>query len=93
MIGSAVWVVGTFGDHFGRDCSGGDTIGLSIFISTPLCAVRKGVGGDRYSGVATLGGGLKATLGGEAVLWRERGLMGDATLNFSGVGLSVGEGR
>ena len=78
-ISAVVWVVGTFGD-----CCGGGTLGLSIPISTPSCAVLEGVGGDRSSGVAILGGGLKATLGGGAVWWRGRGLMGDTTLNFCG---------
>ena len=76
---SAVWSVGPFGDRCGRG-----TLGLSIPVSTPLCEVLKGVGGDRSSNVDTLGGSLMDTLGGGAVLRRGRGLMGYATLNFSG---------
>ena len=38
--GTAVWAVRTFGDR----CGGG-TLGLSIPVSTPFCAVLEGVGG------------------------------------------------
>ena len=43
--------------------------------------------------MATLGGGLKATLGGEAVLRRGRGLLDNATPSFSGALLSAVSGR
>ena len=86
--GAAAWAVRTFG---GR-CGGG-SLRIFIPVSIPLCAVLKGVGVYRYIGVATLGGGIKATLGGGADLRRGHGLMVDPTLNFSGAGLSVGAGR
>ena len=76
---------------FGDSCDGG-TLGLSIPVSTPLCDVIEGVSGYRSRDVATLGGGLKATLGGGSVSRRGRGMMGDATLNFSRAGLSAGAG-
>ena len=57
---------------------------MSIPASTPLLVVLEGVGGDISSGVVSLGGGIKATLGGGAALRSGHGLMGDATLNFSG---------
>ena len=66
---------------------------MSFHVSTTLCAVLEGVGGDRSSGVATLGGDLKSNLGGGDLLRRRLGLMGDATLNFSKAGLSAGRGR
>ena len=43
--------------------------------------------------MTTLGGGLKANRIGGAVLLRWSGLMGEATLNFAGAGLSAGAGR
>ena len=86
--GAAVWVTGTFGDRYV-----GGTHGLSISSITPLCVVLEGMGGYRLSGVATLGGDIKATIEGGDILRRGQGLMGDATLNFSGAGLSAGAGR
>ena len=71
----------------------GATLGTSGAAVWAVGTFGEGVGGDRSSGVATIGGGLKATLGGGAVLRRGRGMMGDATLNLDGAVLSAGEGR
>ena len=66
---------------------------MSIPASTPLLVVLEGIGGDISSGVVSLGGGIKATLGGGSVSRRGGGLMDDATLKLAGAGLSLGAGR
>ena len=66
---------------------------MSIPASTPLLVVLEGVGGDISSGVVSLGGGIKATLGGGSVLRRGCMLMGKATLNYYDMGLIAGAGR
>ena len=45
----------------------GATLGTSGAVVWAVGTFGEGVGGDRSSGVATIGGGLKATLGGGAV--------------------------
>ena len=72
---------------------GGDNLETRSAAVWSVGTFGEGVGGDRLSVVAPLGGGLKATLGGGAVLQRGRGLMSNATLNFFGEGLSAGAGR
>ena len=72
---------------------GGAALGMSGAAVWDVGTFGEGVGGKISGGVATLGGGLQATLGGELVLWRGSGVMGYATLKFSGVGLSAGTGR
>ena len=42
ISGAAVWSIVTFGDRCGRS-----TLGLYIPVSTPLCEVLEGMGGDR----------------------------------------------
>ena len=72
---------------------GGAALGMSGAAVWDVGTFGEGVGGKISGGVATLGGGLKATLGGGAVSRRGSGLMDEATLNFSGAGLSEGAGR
>ena len=79
------------GMHGERRC--GAALGTSSAAIWAIGKFGEGVGRDRSIGVATLGGGLKATLGGGYVSRRGRGMMGDATLNFSRAGLSAGAGR
>ena len=71
---------------------GGATLGTSRAAVWDVGTFGEGVGGDRSIGVITLGGGLRASLGGESVLQKGRDLVGNVTLNFSGARLSAGVG-
>ena len=75
------------------DRCGRGTLGLFIPVSTLICTVLEAVGGDISSGWATLGGDLNNTLGGGSALRRVRGMVGDATINFSGAVFCAGAGR
>ena len=68
---------------------GGAVLGKSIAVVWAIGKFWESLGGYRLSGVLTLGGGLKATLGGGAVWRRGRGLMGNTKINFSGEGFSA----
>ena len=72
---------------------GGAALGTSGAAVWGVGTFGEGVGGERLNSVATLGVSLKVTLGGGAVSRRWIGMMGDATLNFSGAVFSAGVER